>query len=358
MRYSFLLLLLVISGCALFSSAKHIEGKPWHHTTEGFRNLADSPPRGASFSDRVDFFSTRLSAMMTGGWDDTWPKNHVYTPEQVRQSLALAAESDSLMWIGHATFLLHLDGRWIITDPFFAERASPFSWVGPKRAIEPALSVQALPKIDIIVVSHNHYEHLCEDSIEAIANKDTVTVVVPLEMGEFFTERGYHNVIELDWWQSTVVDGITVHMLPAVHWSRRGLFDGNEMLWASFAIEGKDKIIYHSGDSDTHPTLFADIGRHLGRCDVGLIAIGAYEPRAIMQGSHMIPEDAVTTGQQLGCHTLIGHHWGTIRLSDEPFMEPEQRFFKAAKKRRQHVEDMAIGQTIPLKTHVPPSTGE
>ncbi|MBC6444812.1 MAG: MBL fold metallo-hydrolase [Alphaproteobacteria bacterium GM202ARS2] len=355
-RYFFVMVVMVsagvlgLSGCA---GAQRIEGKPWHHTTAGFRNIEGSPPRGASFSDRVDFFSTRLWASATGGWDDTWPDDHVYTPEQVQESLALLAESDSLMWIGHATFLLHLDGRWILTDPFFAERASPVSWAGPKRAIMPPLSVSALPKIDIIVVSHNHYEHLCASTIEAMPNKETVTVVVPLEMGVFFRERGYKRVIELDWWQSVDVDGITVHMMPAVHWSRRGLFDGNEMLWASFAIESASQMIYHSGDTDMHPTLFTDIGRYLGRCDVALMGIGAYEPRSIMRGSHMLPEDAVTAGQQLGCRSLIGQHWGTIRLSNEPFMEPEERFFRAAQKVGQHVEDMAIGQSLRLMSSDP-----
>ncbi|MBC6497525.1 MAG: MBL fold metallo-hydrolase [Alphaproteobacteria bacterium GM7ARS4] len=356
MRYMVVPLLgLVLMSCSLrLFAPEHIEGKPWHHVEGGFRNLPDSPQRGSTFWQRVSFIVPRLLASLTSTTPkDTWtlahvPSSHVLSAVDVKEQLKAVEGKDSLTWIGHATFLVQLDGKRILTDPFFAERASPVSWAGPRRLIPPAIALHGLPPIDIMVVSHNHYDHLCDWSITHMANKESITVVVPLEMGDFFRERGYKDVIELDWWDDVEVDGITVTMLPAVHWSRRGLFDGNEMLWASFALAGKTHVVYHSGDSDKHPTLFRQIAQRMGSCDIGIMAIGAYLPRAVMRGSHMTPRTAVQMGQELGCNALVGQHWGTIRLGQETLTQPEDNFFKAADELGQAVVDMAIGRTIPL----------
>ena len=343
MRYVFFLAVMLVLPVTSATSAERL----WHHGEDGFRNPKGSVERDAPWYDRLGFSVRRLWASFVGT-DDVWDDDHVYTQAQALASLRRAEGQDSLTWLGHSTFLLHLSNMWILTDPFLSQRASPVSWVGPKRSIMPPLTVPALPALDILVVSHNHYDHLSTETIEQLPHKDTMTVIVPLKMGVFFTTRGYKNVIELDWWQQITVRGVTVHMLPAVHWSRRGLFDGNAMLWASFAFVTADNVIYHSGDTDQHPQLFKQIGDYLGRCDIGLLAIGAYEPRNIMKGSHMTPQQAVAMGQDLGCNALIGHHWGTISISDEGFMEPEMLFFQAATDAKQKVIDMAIGQTILL----------
>lgn len=311
-------------------------------------NPPGSPPRDSSITDRLSFFSNRILQSMFGK-DISIPASHVIPPHQAGADYRAMEGRDSITWIGHSTFLIRMDGMTILTDPFFGERASPFSWMGPQRLVPPAIAIEDLPPIDIIIISHSHYDHLDAWTVENLANSANIHVVVPEGLQSFFTDRGYIHVTALQWWQNVRIGPIIVRAFPAVHWSKRSLFDTNETLWMSYGIESERHVLYHSGDTERHDNLFRQIGEKLGRCDLALMAIGAYEPQSIMRGSHMNPEAAVDMARDIGCTKAIGHHWGTIALGDEPFFEPITRFLAAGQNYPDmDAQPMIIGQTLGL----------
>lgn len=197
--------------------------------------------------------------------------------------------------------------------------------MGPKRFVEPALKVDELPPIDIIVISHNHYDHLDGPTIDALPGKDRITVVVPLGLGDFFRQRGYTRVHEVDWHQSVTVGAIEVTVLPVVHGSARGIFDRNDDLWAGYSLASPARRVFVSGDTGYGP-VFRELGDRYGPFDLGLVAIGGYEPRLLMNAVHVTPEEALRLSRDLRIDTVVGMAWGTIQLTDEPIMEPAERF--------------------------------
>ena len=270
------------------------------------------------------------------------PSDHVIPQAEALDAFTATNGEDTVTWLGHAAFLLRLNGKVILTDPYLSKVAGPFGF-GPERYVAPGLALDSLPPIDIILVSHNHYDHLDAKTIEAISGKQYIKVVVPLALGEFFRQRGYLNVHELDWYESVIFDSIKVQVLPAYHFSRRGPFDRNRTLWGGFSIRGSDFSIYHSGDTGYGP-LFAEIGERAGLFDLALVAIGAYEPSSIMQAVHVTPEEAVQLVDDIGKNVAIGMHWGTVQLTDENPFEPAERFRAAA-----HAADWKDGRGRILK---------
>jgi L-ascorbate metabolism protein UlaG (beta-lactamase superfamily) len=225
---------------------------------------------------------------------------------------------------------MRLGGRTVLTDPFLTDYASPLAGVGPRRYVPPGLAIGDLPLIDLIVVSHNHYEHLDLRTIAALPERERTTVVVPLGLGRYFATRGFRDVRELGWYGATRVGPLAVKALPAIHFSKRGLFDRNRTLWASFAIEAEDgSRLYFGGDTAYGP-VFAEIGEREGPFDLAMLGIGAYEPRAVMSASHATPEEAVRIARDLGARRIVGMHWGTIVLTPEPPFEAPARFRAAA----------------------------
>jgi len=319
---------LVPVGCATMNGVgEHVAGTPYHHLAHGFRNPPGSPERTATTGDMLAFFWRRIQA--SGDPIDV-PDWHVAPPAKAANGLAGFTGDDRITWIGHATFLIRTGGQTILTDPFMTERASPFDSLGPKRFVAPGIALADLPPIDIIVVSHNHYDHLDSRTIAALPNKSAIDVVVPLGVGGIFRDEGYTRIHEVDWYQSVTVGAVTVTGLPAVHFSRRTLFDTNRALWMSAAIRSPTQHIYFSGDTGYGP-VFKEIGDRAGPFDTGLIAIGAYEPSNIMHAVHVTPEEAVRLGQDIGAARLVGMHWGTIAMTEEPPFEPPERFLKAGK---------------------------
>lgn len=255
---------------------------------------------------------------------------------------------NSVTWLGHATFLIRESGKTILTDPYLTEYASPYSWAGPRRHVAPGIPIEDLPKIDILLVSHNHYDHLDEETVLKLAGKETIHVIVPLGLKFFFTERGYTNVTELDWNESVSVDDLTITALPAVHNSARSTKDRNQTLWASWAIDSQSRSGLFIGDTAYYHSIFKQIGKAHGQFDYAIVPIGAYEPRELMWMSHVTPEEAVTIGTDLGAQTLIASHWGTIRLTDEPPLEAPERFNTSGSKSGYDDESlwvMKIGET-------------
>jgi len=243
-----------------------------------------------------------------------------------------AAGQSSATWIGHSTVLLQLDGLNVITDPVFSQRASPFRLAGPRRIMDPALPIDALPPLDVVLLSHSHYDHLDVSAVRQIAKLyPAATWVVPLELGAYLRRFGVHEIVELDWWQETRIGALRVTATPARHFSARWLNDRNETLWCGYALELNGARAYFAGDTAYHPA-FGEIGSRCGPFHFVMIPIGAYDPRWFMHSMHVDPEEAVQIFQDLATahpgepHPLmLAIHWGTFRLTDEPMDEPPRR---------------------------------
>jgi L-ascorbate metabolism protein UlaG (beta-lactamase superfamily) len=317
-----------------------IEAK--HHTSSGYQNH----PFVETAASKGPFFYMRRA------WDSVFtpdiPESHVLT-ETESTKLLNSINRDRITWLGHASFLIRTAGITILTDPFLSKHASPVSWAGPKRVVDLPIPIKKLPAIDIVIVSHNHYDHLDDKTVRELENKNRIHVVVPLGLMSFFIERGYNKVTELDWGQSVTVEGIEITAESSVHDSARSTSDHNETLWASWVIESPQKRILFVGDTGYSDTTFNLIGHKYGAFDYAILPIGAYEPRELLWMSHVTPEEAVSIGIDVRAKSLIASHWGTISsLSDEPFFEPPVRFQKAGRDRgfsEKNLWIMKIGET-------------
>lgn len=240
---------------------------------------------------------------------------------------------ETLTWIGHSTFLWQYRGINLITDPHLSKRASPVGFAGPERISPLSLPLKDLPDIDIVVISHNHYDHLDRSTVLGIVKKQKTNpplFFVPLGMKKWFEKVGILNgVIELDWWESHQVGDWEYHAVPVQHWSRRGLFDTNQVLWAGWVVEAPEKRLFFAGDTG-YSKDFEDIGKRFKTMDLSLIPIGAYAPRWFMKDMHCSPEEAVKIHSDVNSKQSIGMHWGTfLNLTDEPLDEPPVRLRRA-----------------------------
>ncbi len=225
-------------------------------------------------------------------------------------------------WLGHATVLLRLGGLNIITDPQLSERASPFSFVGPKRFVAAPSDVPHLPKIDVLLISHNHYDHLDSPTVRALLRANpSMACYLPLGLKPWFEKRGAQNVYELGWWQKHGFQDLDIHCVPAQHWSARGLFDRNQTLWCGWVVKGHGLNFYFSGDTGYSPHL-QEIASRLGPPDLAALPIGAYEPRWFMRPQHVDPPEAVRLHRELNVRHSLAIHWGTFELADDSLDAP------------------------------------
>lgn len=335
------LLIALLGSQACTANPPVEENRPSHHTREGFQNyplVEDTAKLGFGFYWKRFISSFTLPDV---------PESHRVTPQESAALYERLKDENTITWIGQSTLLIKINGVVILTDPFFSKYASPIA-MGPKRFVDSAIPAQALPKIDIILISHNHYDHLDDAFIEALPDKQNIEVVAPLKLAPFFEKRGYRNIHELDWHESITVGEIKFSALPSVHYSGRGVGEKNKTLWCSWAISTPNGNYFFIGDSAYSPTLFKKIGEQYAPFDLAMVTIGTYGNRKYGVNNHTTPEEAVMIAQEIQAQTLMGIHWGTIDLSDEDPWEPPERFRDAAKKSGYSSENvwlLKIGET-------------
>ena len=228
-------------------------------------------------------------------------------------------------WIGHSTFLLQVNGLNILTDPIFAERASPVSFAGPKRLVALPIELDELPKIDAVVISHNHYDHLDEFTIKSLG--ETPHYYVPEGLSAWFEEQGISadKVTELAWWENArVADGLVVTAMPSQHWSSRSLFDRHLTHWASWHLQFDNLSMWFAGDTGYNNVDFKEIGERTGGVDFAMIPIGAWKPRSFMSAYHVNEAEAVQIHKDINAKQSVGMHWGTFPLTAEGPDEPRR----------------------------------
>ena len=358
-----------------------------HHRPDGFQdNYVDFKPK--------NFFTEVLLGWQIPSWFKGLPPAPEAPPPVVAPDLAFIASNTGAQarpaatFIGHATVLVQVptaNGSLnVLTDPVFGERASPVSFAGPKRFQPPGVALKDLPRIDLVLISHNHYDHLDEDSVKALNAQagGPPLFVVPLGIKPWLAERGVTNVVELDWWDSVTLpatpsaqalvqrngagidagansDAVQVFLTPAQHWSARGLGDRMKTLWGGFALLSPKLHVFYSGDTG-YSKDFADIQARLaprqadaqgGGFDLALLPVGAYEPRWFMKDQHVNPDESVRIHRELHARRSLGVHWGTFSLTDEALDQPPKDL--AAARKAQGVADdafftLAIGETRKL----------
>jgi L-ascorbate metabolism protein UlaG (beta-lactamase superfamily) len=325
-----------------------MEKKPYHHLPDGtFRNPEGSPERSGNVNWSYKTFNKEKKKL-----DMTIPKEHVIDKKTVLSNLEKYKNDNYIAWIGHATYLIKLGDTTIITDPVFSKNAGPLIF-GPKRFTEPALKLNEIPKTNLFLLTHNHYDHQDMSTIRRYPYKDS-KVLVPLKLGKYFTRYRFKDVNEMDWYEEIRInDDLKVTFLPAVHWSKRSLTDINKTLWGNFLIEYKNIKILFACDTG-YGNIYKKLGEKYGPIDLTMINIGAYDFKPMFDKSiyHTTPEEALNVAQDLKSKKIIGMHWGTFVLSLEPIMEPPIRFKNNAENygfKKEEAINFKIGQITKLE---------
>lgn len=260
-----------------------------------------------------------------------------------------ASVSPRFIWLGHSSVLLELEGKRVLIDPVFSERASFFSWAGPKRFQPVPLQVQDLPALDAVLISHDHYDHLDKATVIALADK-TASFHVPLGVGAVLKDWGIPSgkIVEYAWWDEHDINGMTVAAVPARHFSGRGLFDRNKTLWCSWIVASDTNRVYHSGDTGM-TAQFREIGEKYGPFDLAFIKIAAYNEN--WPDIHMNPEQTVEAVAMLRGKTLVPIHWGTFDLGLHSWHEPIERLVKAADREKTRIITPKLGELVTPESH-------
>lgn len=338
LRFLVGLSLISLMGCSTMAYQKsdHFDGKRFHN------------PGMTANKGWWEVLKWKLTSTVT-----PWPK-HIENVARPQIATDLKEGEISTTFINHATHLIQLKSVNILTDPVFAERASPFKWMGPKRVRRPGIELENLPPIHVVLISHNHYDHMDEFSIAALTKRFDPVFVVPLGNASLISRMGAKKILELDWWQQVELpEKNSVTLVPAQHWSRRTLFDTNESLWGGFVVHAAEKSqIYFAGDTGYGPH-FKQIYEKLGEMDISILPIGAYEPRWFMKDFHMDPEEAVQAHLDVKSRFSLATHFGTFQLTDEGVDAPVIALKEALKKMRvETAQFIALdqGQTVLVRS--------
>jgi N-acyl-phosphatidylethanolamine-hydrolysing phospholipase D len=332
------LALVVVDGTSSRAQSTRSE-IPIHHLDHGFRNV--DPAYAYPLVERAK----RLVRRSIEGWPDRG------TPLEVVRNDGAALRANgvkpTITWIGHATFLIQLGGLNILTDPNWSDRASPVSFAGPRRLVPPGLRFEDLPRIDAVVISHDHYDHLDGATVRRLVAAHHPRFFVPLGFRPLLVDFGATDVTELDWWSSATLRTVVFTATPAQHSSGRGLGDQNLRLWSSWVIAGRGHRLFFGGDTGYFGG-FKQIGAKLGPFQVALLPIGGYTGWGAHHPNHICPEEAVQAFEDVRADLLVPMHWGTFALNREPFHEPPDRLLKEALRRglEEHVAILSPGQEI------------
>lgn len=351
-----------LPGCAAVNP--YYDGAKPHHTAQGFKNNY-SGPVSKSFLDFLKWQINRIK-------NDLPPQAQMSTPVVPADLVFISSNAKAgenmqpaVTWIGHASTLVQASGLNVLTDPVFSQRASLFDSVGPIRTQAPGLGLAQLPRIDVVLISHNHFDHLDVKSVVALSKQvgGSPQFIVPLGIKPWMENLGINKVRELDWWESFVVGKVEFVFTPVQHWSARGIADRSQTLWGGWAVFGTDFQWYFTGDTgytkdfiDTKARFSARQSEPKGGgFDLALIAVGAYEPRWFMQEQHINPAEAVQVHLDIGAKRSMGVHWGTFNLTDEPLDQPPKDL--AIARAAAHLSDdafflLAVGETrkLPIRT--------
>jgi len=334
-----------------------------HHRPDGFQN---------NYTNATDKTLGEILKWM-------WQRQRAGLPKPPQQQTAIVspdmafvtanhgkAQEPAITWIGHATMLVQMGGLNVLLDPVFSERASPVQFAGPKRYQPPGIALQKLPPIDVVLISHNHYDHLDVDTVKQLNRQadGPPLFLVPLGIKQWMAKQGINNVQQMDWWDNVQVTRpageLDVHFTPVQHWSSRSIGDRRVTLWGGYALFAPDLHVYFSGDTG-YSQDFKDTQQHFaarqtetlgGGFDLALIAVGAYEPRWFMKEQHVNPEEAVQIHLDLKAKRSIGVHWGTFDLTDESLDQPPKDLAAAREAAGLTAHDfdvMAIGETLKLE---------
>ena len=262
----------------------------------------------------------------------SWPEpspRFISDVEQSSPPRRLEGSGLRITLVNHSTVLLQQRGSNILTDPIWSERASPLSWVGPRRRRKPGVSWENLPPIGAVLISHNHYDHLDLPTLRRLAARGDSTFIVPAGVGRLLRSENIGPAHELDWGESLSLSEFTIHSVPAIHFSGRGIFDRNKTLWCGYVIESRERLVYFAGDT-AFGSHFAQIRERFGPPHAALFPIGAYEPRWFMSPIHMAPDEAVKAHEILAAKTSVAIHHGTLKLSDEGLDTPKKQLIACA----------------------------
>jgi N-acyl-phosphatidylethanolamine-hydrolysing phospholipase D len=253
----------------------------------------------------------------------------------------------TVTWVGHATFLIQLDGMNILTDPHWGGSVGPLRVAGMRRLVPPGIPFDDLPHIDAVVISHDHWDHLDAATVKRLAQRDAPRFFVPLGIKAWLSGLGVDHVVELDWWQSESLGRVTFALTPAQHSSGRAFTDQNRRLWGSWVLTDGQKRLFFAGDTGYHHE-FGEIARRWGPFDIAALPIGGYSAFERHHPGHLNPEESVQAFEDLGARLLVPMHWGTFETNHEPFREPPDRLMREALRRgiEEHVAILSPGQTI------------
>ena len=303
----------VAYGC--IASTRRYRGAPSDHF-DGQRFHNERPTKHSGLGDLLKWMRTREPGPWRK-WTDVPPAPS--PPERVGPGQM------RVTFVNHATVLVQMDRVNILADPIWSERCSPVSFAGPKRVVPPGLRFEQLPPIDVVLISHNHYDHLDLPTLRRLAAEHGPRILVPLGNRRFFDGSGVRGAEELDWWQSVEIrEGVRIEAVPAQHFSGRGMFDRDRALWAGFVASGPAGPVYFAGDTGFGPH-FEEIRDRFGPPRLALLPIGAYRPEWFMSRVHISPEEALRAHRLLGAGTSVGIHFGTFRLADDGQDEPANR---------------------------------
>jgi len=352
MKWLIVILFLILVGSTLFLqnwpsfggtvSGEHLkraQASP-HYQDGKFANTLPHPP--LELGDVLDYITEQFFGGETRIPPSAIPVS-TFRPDTIKTQPSSGLRA---IWLGHSSVYMELDGLRLLVDPVFSDYASPFNGIGPKRFHPPPIALADLPKIDAIIISHDHYDHLDMRTVRRLSAKGT-RFFVPLGVGSHLDEWEVpkQQITELDWWESKEIKGLTIVCTPAQHYSSRGIFDYKKTLWSSWSVIGPKHRVFYSGDTG-FSNHFQRIGNQLGPFDLGIIRIGQYGPGASWIYSNMDPEDAVKAHLAVQAHRMLPVHWGTFNIAFHDWDEPIKRAVKAARNLNVELVTPRVGEIV------------